>query len=1692
MKNFDWNHRNALGAPALYLACSAGNVEIANLFIANKADVNAGGGRYGCPLYAACVGGHVSIVQTLLNHGADPKLQVEKFDNAVQAAFLGDNEIIALVILESGFNIGTQDEYDRILQQAAVAGSTEVVRFLQKNHASSFGISGSTVCTAIETAISKGRQGVLERFLLQSQNPKQNLPSHAVSIAAIGGHNPMVIFLLEKDLDIEQEGPFGTPLRVASIMGHESTVRLLLERGANVNAHGSLGGALQAAAMKGHESIIRVLLHNQAEVNGTGGYYGSSLQAAAYCGRKKAVEILLDAGANTFQGGLFKNAFTAAADGGHGDIIHLFIEKGFVYDLGVYGSRISHSSIITSTKYRNLLRDASPSRTPRSKQYPSYQPESPKWRAGASASSFRYILSSTTKVEETRDREAIEPYSKQKSDREWIGTYALEAAASKGHKSVVKIILDHWHSLKVPFTEANNALKEASRHGHGDVVRMLLDSNIDMVSCFEDAIKCAASHGHTVIVDILLAYKENKMDISKKERTILVASSSGGHLPIIKRTLETLNQRLAPSVELAALYVEALHEAAKCNQDNAMKYLLESCPPLEMKSLLDTYTMACGLGNERAVRCLIRNTTFNFSQPELLNMRFQKAVVNGHTELVCLFLEYYDRQISHSTYREAFTIASGHGFVEIVRMIVRATKESLLSSNTLDQALNIACWNGHKEVTETLIHEGANVNAIVYEVLTQRCRTFSSTNEGADSDSRKQPRSALQAALSGFAIRSNECSDRVPMVSLCGNWRKADSAEHEQTIILLLKRGANVNEFTGNVSCPFRAALEFCSEGVIRLFIEKGAIPDKLTPDNHALLETVASRECGSASLLKLLFRAGVVVPQTTTCMNPILDLALQHFGGSTPWTLDSYRDCYSHDGRFLQSNNLIEVLENGPGAAVQLLLQHLPTEKAIDERYSLLLQMAVVAKDRRCIKLLIERQVDVNAVGFYYGSALQAAVHMGDLELTQLLLSAGADVNVLCGEHDTAIRTAVLKGHEKIVNVLIDHRADVNLLSNGEEGISQPILHLASVVGNIAVFRSLIKAGAKVNVNPVQQLQPLIAACRSGDYAIVQLLIDEGADVNFGLGNRNFPWNGELSALHMACVMGHESIARLLLLNGAEVEKDLGKLGTPLHFSARQGSVSLVSMLIEANAKVNYSNSRTALSIASTHGHLDVVQELLSAGASIFNPPHVPNALATACENGHLSIVKLFLGTLSDLDHRALVCADALPAAASQGDDMLCLLLESGTPRSLQTLTQACAKGHKGSVSILLESGLAINSNSGEGFHALYIAAYYQNLSIVQKLLDSGADVNLPSKDYGSSLQAALIGFMPNIVTSLPEALRKVVWQSFRVPIDLEIYGLCYKQHDLTNCEEIVRTLIEHGADVNADMGVFGNAIHLACFIGSKSIVELLLSKGVSMHTTSVHFETALFAALEHECAAVVQILLAGGINVNHLSTKHGTPLHYACGKRSRNIVNMLLEFGADVNIIGGPRGSILTAALSRDNATYRTCGSNGDEEKSAIIELLLNFGDKVQIRECDLIAGATDFWYGPTRERYLDIILKYDQAIQATESVLINIIERSAHVNLDALKLLLKRSGGIGVTEAMLKAVRTVPVMQVLLDHRPICHISTEIVNGAPQIGLDLRNLRQFLLDHISNTEHRELPPLPTPTSEDVIDVWSSWTGT
>ncbi|XP_027727767.1 ankyrin repeat and BTB/POZ domain-containing protein BTBD11 [Vombatus ursinus] len=156
------------------------------------------------------------------------------------------------------------------------------------------------------------------------------------------------------------------------------------------------------------------------------------------------------------------------------------------------------------------------------------------------------------------------------------------------------------------------------------------------------------------------------------------------------------------------------------------------------------------------------------------------------------------------------------------------------------------------------------------------------------------------------------------------------------------------------------------------------------------------------------------------------------------------------------------------------------------------------------------------------------------------------------------------------------------------------------------------------INTMSEQGMTPLMYACVRGDEAMVQMLLDAGADLNvevIGTPHKYpsvHPETRHWTALTFAVLHGHIPVVQLLLDAGAKVEGalDHGEENyseTPLQLAAAVGNFELVSLLLERGANpmigTMYRNGisptsqgdMNSFSQAAAHGHRNVFRKLLA-----------------------------------------------------------------------------------------------------------------------------------------------------------------------------------------------------------------------------------------------------------------------------------------------------------------------------------------------------------------------------------------------------------------------------------------------------------------------------------------------------------------
>ena len=262
----------------------------------------------------------------------------------------------------------------------------------------------------------------------------------------------------------------------------------------------------------------------------------------------------------------------------------------------------------------------------------------------------------------------------------------------------------------------------------------------------------------------------------------------------------------------------------------------------------------------------------------------------------------------------------------------------------------------------------------------------------------------------------------------------------------------------------------------------------------------------------------------------------------------------------------------------------------------------------------------------------------------------------------------------------------------NVRDSSGSTALYWASVYGHAAVVQLLLEKGADVNMTSCFERTALLEAAAGGNVALTELLLEKGAHVNIGDTSGN-------TALCWAAQDGYENVARLLLEKGAPINAKNSIGDTALHIAASNRRKSMVQILLEKGAHINAKNifGNTVLHIAALKGLKSIAQLLLDNGA--------------------------------DTDVRNRSGGTVLHEAVLSDDETM--------------------------VQLLLDYGTDINIADLKGNTALHQVAFFGLEKMVSLLLKKGADINIRESDAMTALDWATKCGYQSIVRLLEAAVR-------------------------------------------------------------------------------------------------------------------------------------------------------------------------------------------------------------------------------------------------------------------------------------------------------------------------------------------------
>lgn len=618
----------------------------------------------------------------------------------------------------------------------------------------------------------------------------------------------------------------------------------------------------------------------------------------------------------------------------------------------------------------------------------------------------------------------------------------------------------------------------------------------------------------------------------------------------------------------------------------------------------------------------------------------------------------------------------------------------------------------------------------------------------------------------------------------------------------LLEQGADINY------CPFHAntlLFEATSAGnetmVCFLLNNKANVSLRQSFKDKRSLPDIAFKNC-SYSLLSRLLDSGARFSPTVegdAMKNAVLrkdermlEILLEKknyspFGFKAALTQAAEVN-YGKIARLIMVNGV-----NGDNHTLQLVLQH-----------------ASKFGEYTIVRLLIEKGVNVNQKDYEGSYPLWIASERGHNIIVQLLLDNGADPNLHFGKWGTALHVATREGHVTIIRILIQKGADVDMYS---WQCGTPLYAASKLISSMAI-EVLLENGADPNTASDEYGSALYSASQNNSLAAVQLLLEAGADIHASVTRYG---KSGCTPLQAASQRNYKDVVRILINHGADVNNPASIDGSALYVASEKGYIEVMQQLLDAGANCSSgATSLTPLQIASRHGHESAVKLLLDRGADLMECGSEGSALYLASQQGHTNIVRILSDTQVALSGRSSneafkISSNPLDIALTRGHiTVVELLLKrgfdfSGSPlfkkiRSFNSedlassalhwsLQIASDENHENIVRLLLKRGLSPNGDAGNAVTEtpLYLASKRGHTGIVRRLLDAGANIS----------------------------------SAFWLPGGDPLRVATENGHD-----EVVRLLLERGTNLKKGTSMDAS-LYIAVDHGHDKVVELLLKFG-------------------------------------------------------------------------------------------------------------------------------------------------------------------------------------------------------------------------------------------------------------------------
>jgi ankyrin repeat protein len=429
-------------------------------------------------------------------------------------------------------------------------------------------------------------------------------------------------------------------------------------------------------------------------------------------------------------------------------------------------------------------------------------------------------------------------------------------------------------------------------------------------------------------------------------------------------------------------------------------------------------------------------------------------------------------------------------------------------------------------------------------------------------------REAVRALVRDPAeVASSEADGTTPL-----HW--AVRADDLEAVRLLLAAGARADAPTRHGITPLSLAAVNGSVAIAETLLKAGANPNAVLPEGETILMTAA--RTGSADLLKLLLTHGA--------------------------------DLHAREGWYGETALMWAAAENHP-AGIRVLVEH-----------------GADVNGRSTLLNVPRRRSGQSVLPLGSWTPLMYAARQNAVDATRTLVELGADLNLVDPDGATALVLAIINANYDVAALLLDKGANPNIGDNESKmaalyaaidmhrlavGHGRPNPKPSGTLDAVDVITSALAHGADPNARlsaPLMQRHhsggdralgegstPFMRAAKSGDVAVMRLLLAAGADPTLtqpnganalmlaaGLGWRDgspaapsYDQGSERDAI--------EAI-KVCMEAGLDINATTTSGDTPLHVAiSGRGSDVIIRFLVESGANLQAKNKqgRTPLDVA-------------------------------------------------------------------------------------------------------------------------------------------------------------------------------------------------------------------------------------------------------------------------------------------------------------------------------------------------------------------------------------------------------------------------------------------------------------------------------------------------------------------------------